>query len=106
MPIHLGERPPAPPPATVSTSTIAPSRTTPTEPSAFSRLVSSLGKEVQRGEEVVRDAVAATHAGRDLGATELLALQAGVYRYSEVVDLAAKLVDRASSDVKTVIQGQ
>ena len=51
-------------------------------------------------------AIAASRSGRDLGAGELLALQAGVYRYSEAVDLAAKLVDRASSGVKTVLQGQ
>ena len=44
--------------------------------------------------------------GADLGPAELLALQAGIYRYSEAVDLAAKLVDRVSSGVKTVIQGQ
>jgi hypothetical protein len=49
---------------------------------------------------------AATMIRRDLGPAELLALQAGVYRYSEAVDLAAKLVDRASNAVKTVIQGQ
>jgi hypothetical protein len=105
MPIRIGERPPMPPPAPITTS--VPSKSAEkAEPSAFSKLVSSLGNEVQRGENVVKDAVAATKAGRDLGATELLALQAGVYRYSEVVDLAAKLVDRASSGVKTVIQGQ
>lgn len=44
--------------------------------------------------------------GKDLGPAELLALQAGVYRYSEAVDLSAKLVDRATSGVKTVLQGQ
>jgi hypothetical protein len=47
----------------------------------------------------------ALHGG-DLGPAELLALQAGVYRYSEAVDLSAKLVDRAANGVKTVIQGQ
>ena len=31
--------------------------------------------------------------GKDLGAGELLALQAGVYRYSEAVDLSAKLIE-------------
>ena len=41
-----------------------------------------------------------------LGPEQLLALQAGVYRYSEAVDLAAKLVDRASNGLKTVVQGQ
>ena len=45
-------------------------------------------------------------AGKDLGNGDLLALQAGVYRYSEAVDLTAKLVDRAANGVKTVIQGQ
>jgi len=44
--------------------------------------------------------------GKELGTTELLALQAGVYRYSEAVDLSAKLIDRATSGVKTVLQGQ
>ena len=106
MPIRIGERPPVPPSSPVKAAPVAPAKVESSEPSPFARLVSSLGKEVQRGEEVVRDAVAATKAGRDLGATELLALQAGVYRYSEVVDLAAKLVDRASTDVKTVIQRQ
>jgi hypothetical protein len=56
------------------------------------------------GEKVVRGAIQG--AGKDLGPGELLALQAGVYRYSEAVDLSAKLIDRATSGVKTVLQGQ
>lgn len=104
MPIRVGERPPTPPSTPAAASIVAPSKTA--EPSAFSKLVSSLGREMNRGEQTTRDAIAATKAGRDLGPTELLALQAGVYRYSEAVDLAAKLVDRATSGVKTVIQGQ
>jgi hypothetical protein len=55
---------------------------------------------------MMSSALAASRSGHDLGGAELLALQAGVYRYSEAVDLAAKLVDRASSGVKTVLQGQ
>jgi hypothetical protein len=74
------------------------------EPSAFSRLLHGLGREVDRGEHMVRRALGA--GGAELGPGELLALQAGVYRYSEAVDLSAKLVDRATSGVKTVIQGQ
>jgi len=76
------------------------------EPSAFARLLSGLGREMQRGEHTVQGAIAASKGGRDLGPAELLALQAGVYRYGEAVDLAAKLVDRAATGVKTVIQGQ
>lgn len=73
-------------------------------PSSFSRVLRGLGHEVDRGEKVVRRAI--DGGGKDLSSTELLALQAGVYRYSEAVDLSAKLIDRATSGVKTVLQGQ
>ena len=73
-------------------------------PSPFARILHGLGREVDRGEKVTRRAI--DGGGKDLGPGELLALQAGVYRYSEAVDLASKLVDRASSGVKTVLQGQ
>jgi hypothetical protein len=73
------------------------------EPSDFARILRGIGQEIDRGERLVRHAV---RGGAELGPTELLALQAGVYRYSEAVDLSAKLVDRATNGVKTVIQGQ
>lgn len=72
--------------------------------SPFARILRGLGQEVDHGEKIVRRAV--DGGGKDLGPAELLALQAGVYRYSEAVDLSAKLVDRATSGVKTVLQGQ
>lgn len=73
-------------------------------PSPFARILRGLGREVDHGEKVVRRAVEG--GGKDLGPSDLLALQAGVYRYSEAVDLSAKLIDRATSGVKTVLQGQ
>ena len=73
-------------------------------PSLFARVLRGLGREVDRGEKVVKRAVEG--GGKDWGNGELLALQAGVYRYSEAVDLSAKLVDRATNGVKTVLQGQ
>jgi hypothetical protein len=72
--------------------------------SPFAALVRGLGHEVQSGEALMRGALGAR--GGDLGPAELIALQAGVYRYSEAVDLAAKLVDHATSGLKTVVQGQ
>jgi hypothetical protein len=74
--------------------------------SVFARILRGVGLEVQQGESVVRDAIAAARSGRGFAPAELIALQAGVYRYSEAVDLAAKLVDRATSGLKTVVQGQ
>ena len=83
----------------------SPAVDSPTEgPSPFARVLRSLGREVDHGEKVVRRAI--DGGGKDLGPGELLALQAGVYRYSEAVDLSAKLIDRATSGVKTVLQGQ
>lgn len=75
----------------------------PAEASPFAKLLRSIGAEMNRGEALVR---AAMSGGAGLDAGGLLALQAGVYRYSESVDLAAKLVDRASNGVRTVVQGQ
>ncbi|MDB4943582.1 MAG: hypothetical protein JWP97_3116 [Labilithrix sp.] len=74
------------------------------EPSPFAKVLRNLGKQVDQGEKAVHRAV--DGGGKDLGPSELLALQAGVYRYSEAVDLTAKLIDRATSGVKTVLQGQ
>lgn len=103
-------RPPTesrPPPPTPSSSPApAPAPHGPAEPSPFARLLQGIGRETERGEALIRKTLSASAAGRDFAPAELIALQAGIYRYSEVVDLGAKLVDRASSGVKTVVSGQ
>ncbi len=74
-------------------------------PSPFARLLHGLGSEVQRGEALVKQA--SEGAGTStLDAGQLIALQAGVYRYSEAIDLAARLIDHATTGLKTVLQGQ
>ncbi len=98
------------PPTSASTPTSPSPATSPktaTEgPSQFSRVLHGLGNEMQQGEALMRSAMSASHGSRELAPSELLALQAGVYRYSEAVDLTAKLIDRASTGMKTVLQGQ
>jgi hypothetical protein len=96
LPSHPPKAPPDPP--------LPKREAAATEPSAFARILHGLGREVDRGETMMRKAIGS--GSMDLGPAELLALQAGVYRYSEAVDLTAKLVDRATSGVKTVLQGQ
>jgi hypothetical protein len=96
---------PRPPPSGAPSSRAAPAAAASDAPSLFARLLHGLGREVASGEATIRNAVAATQSGRDLGPGQLIALQAGVYRYSEAVDLAAKLVDRATSAVRTIVQG-
>ncbi len=74
-------------------------------PSPFARILHGLGDQLERGEHTM-DRVTHARGGAEMASQDLLALQADVYRYSEAVDLSAKLVDRASNGVKTVIQGQ
>jgi hypothetical protein len=69
--------------------------------SAFLRAVKGVGGAIDRGEALIAHAAHGNLGGLDSG--QLIALQAGIYRYSEAVDLVAKLVDRASTAVKTVI---
>jgi hypothetical protein len=68
---------------------------------AFLKALKGVGHAVDGGEALIASASHGNLGGLDSG--QLIALQAGIYRYSEAVDLVAKLVDRASNAVKTVI---
>lgn len=108
MSIHAVSEPRLPPPGLTAAAAppprASPPASHPDEPSPFGRLVRGLGAEVQRGETLVDHAIDSASGG-DLDSTQLIALQAGVYRYAESVDLASRLVDQATSGVRTVIQG-
>jgi hypothetical protein len=71
--------------------------------SPFARMLGKMGKEIDRGERTMGAALSGSKV-HDPGA--LLALQAGIYRYVEAVDLASKLIDRAAGAVKTTLQSQ
>jgi hypothetical protein len=83
----------------------SPSPQTTSGPSPFARLLHGLGREVQHGESLVNAAVGGADTST-LDAGQLIALQVGVYRYSEAIDLASRLVDHATTGLKTVLQGQ
>ncbi|HET9930333.1 MAG TPA: hypothetical protein VFQ35_06590 [Polyangiaceae bacterium] len=77
---------------------------TPPQPkvSRFSETLAQLGHRVDAGEGWMRRAMSPAAGGLD--AAQLIALQAGIYRYTEAVELVGKLVDRASNGVKTLLQ--
>jgi hypothetical protein len=103
LPVRLGpstEARFAQPPALDPTGP-APSRPE-AEPPQFSLALRALGRQIDVGEKLVQRALAPGAA--QLSAAELIALQAGIYRYSEAVDLAAKLIDRAGAAVRTTLQ--
>jgi hypothetical protein len=78
----------------------------PEGPSAFGTLLRGLGRELDRGEAIAERAIRGGGASGGMSPEALLALQAGIYRYSEAVDLVTKLVDRATQAVKTTLQNQ
>jgi hypothetical protein len=89
-------------------TTEAPAREAPTQSPAarFGQLLRGLGHELDRGEALVERAI---HGGASAGGMSpqaLIALQAGIYRYVEAVDLVTKLVDRGTQAVKTTLQNQ
>ena len=92
--------------ATPSTSTSTTTTTTSSPESVFARLLHAVGSEIDRGEGAVGAAIRGARGGRDVSTVELIALQAQIYRYVEVVDLASKLVDRAGNGLRTLLQGQ
>ena len=67
--------------------------------SPFSQAVRGLGREIDLGELQVQRA----SQPRNYDTATLIALQAGIYRYTEAVDLASKIVDRATNAVHTVL---
>lgn len=100
------ERLPVPVPAapiSPASTPSPPASVPPAGPTPFASLLEKLGARIDRGERAIERATKA-----DLGpldAPALIAIQAGIYRYVEAVDLAAKLVDRASNAVRSVLQG-
>ena|SRR5256885_8988552 len=74
-------------------------------PSAFGKLLRGLGHQLDSGEALTAKAIRGG-SGAGMSPEALIALQAGIYRYSEAVDLVTKLVDRATQAVKTTIQNQ
>ena len=94
--------PPTPIAAPVKPPPAAPAATK--EGPSFSKVLEAIGRETKRGEALIQRAIHAG-GGQELSSGDLIALQAGVYRYVEVVDLASKLVDRVTQSAKTITQG-
>lgn len=61
---------------------------------------------IGRSQHVVDRAVRAARRGHVFDHGELLALQAGVYRHAQQVELASKLVDKSTSAVRNVLSSQ
>jgi hypothetical protein len=75
-------------------------------PSPFALALARFDHELSEGEVLMDRAISTARPNLSVGPAELIALQAGVYRYAQAVDLVSRLVDRATTAVKTVVQAQ
>jgi hypothetical protein len=80
-------------------------QSTAVESTPFAQVLRDLGHAIDSGEAEMQAAVRSMRVGTDLGPAGLIALQISVYRYGEAVDLLSRVVDRATSGVKTIVQG-
>lgn len=58
------------------------------------------------GERFMDRTIAAANRGRVFSNEELLAVQVGVYRYTQELELASKLIDKATGAVRQTLQSQ
>ncbi len=73
---------------------------------SFRELLEDAAKSIDHGRRSLDRAIAHGHAGRTLSQEELLALQATVYRYTQELEIASKLVDKSTTAVRTTLQSQ
>jgi hypothetical protein len=74
------------------------------DPGAFGRMVHAMGKQLDQGESLMHGVLSGAPTTRSYSSVDLLVLQAGIYRYVEAVELAARLVDRAGQVIRTTLQ--
>jgi len=63
-------------------------------------------RSLTEGERMVDEVIRSARRGRVFSNEELIAIQAGVYRYTQELELASKLVDKATGAIRQTLQSQ
>lgn len=74
--------------------------------SSFAEALEGAARSITEGQDRLEAALRAGRRGQVLGNEEILSLQAGVYRYTQELEIASKLIDKATSAVRTTLQSQ
>jgi hypothetical protein len=72
------------------------------EESALSKLL----KDVMKGQDAMSEVMDRALSGVNLDSGELIKMQATIYHYTQELDLASKVVDKASSGIKQTMNTQ
>jgi hypothetical protein len=76
------------------------------EEDGFRKHLARAAVRLAEGEASMEASMAQAMRGEGLDQAQLIALQSGVYRYSQEMELASRLVDRATQAVKQTLQSQ
>lgn len=83
-----------------------PARSAAPEGGDFRAYLARAATRLAEGDRQMDAAMREAMQGRGLEQAELIALQSSVYRYSQEMELASRLVDRATQAVKQTLQSQ
>ena len=72
---------------------------------SFQSVLKHAAEDLAEGERFMRQALRVSRR-QDVSPAQLVAIQAGVYRYGQELELAGRLVDKATSAVRTTLQSQ
>ena len=73
---------------------------------SFRQVARAAVADVERARERLDAVLAAARRGRTFTPQELLALQADAYRYSQIVEVASKVVEQGAQSVKQAVNTQ
>lgn len=69
-------------------------------------LVAGMVNDMERGGKIVEQLVSGALKGRSFSNSELLSLQAGMYKYTQELELTGKVVEKATTGLKDTLKTQ
>lgn len=79
--------------------------TSSTGPGASTGMMELFG-DIERGGGFMDNLMGAATSGKEFSNSELLALQAGMYKYTQELDLTSKVVEKATTGLKDTLKTQ
>lgn len=69
-------------------------------------MLSKMVNDIEKGQGVMDKLINGGLTGKSFNSTELLALQAGMYKYTQELELTGKVVEKATSGLKDTLKTQ
>lgn len=84
-------------------------RTRVSSKSESSQVTSSIAKmleDIEKGQGIMDKLIKSSAKGREFSNSELISLQAGMYKYTQELELTGKVVEKATSGLKDTLKTQ